>query len=125
MLADLLFADKWFFNTVCYGIKDQDYKIVSGEGTDNPTVEANTPVTWAIWHPWVGSLWDQWPSNWNSSDALATMKKNAETGKASPLLGFVFNPDPVKTEIAQLNTLDGELDILTTGIHDRSQTKVY
>lgn len=56
MLVNLMFGDKKFFNTVCYGIEGQDYKVVSGVGTDNPTVEANSPNTWAIWHPWIGPL---------------------------------------------------------------------
>lgn len=116
MLINLMFGDKKFFNTVCYGIENQDYKVVSGAGTDNPTVEANTPNTWAIWHPWIGPLWTQWPSNWNSAEALKTLKYNTDNGKMSPIVGFIFNQEPVKKEIAQINTLLAELVILKVGV---------
>ncbi|WP_338131381.1 DUF3502 domain-containing protein [Cohnella rhizosphaerae] len=44
------------------------------------------------------------------------MKKNNDNGKASGILGFIFNPEPVKTEIAQVSAIQKESNpILTTG----------
>jgi len=44
------------------------------------------------------------------------MKKNNDNGKASGILGFIFNPEPVKNEIAQVSAVQKEANpILTTG----------
>lgn len=115
MLVNLMFGDKKLFNTICYGIENQDYKVVSGAGTNSPTVAAKSPATWAIWHSWIGPLWNQWPSNWNSADTLKTLKYNTDHGKISPILGFIFNQEPVKKEIAQANALAEDLITLKVG----------
>jgi putative aldouronate transport system substrate-binding protein len=116
MLLDLIYADKNFFNLLCYGIEGQDYTVVSGAGTDNPTVQTNAENTWAIWHPWIGPLFDQWPSNWNSAEALAKMQADNESSKVSPLLGFNFDPEPVKNEVSQVQVIMDEITpIINTG----------
>jgi len=116
MLLDLIYSDKKFFNLLAYGIEGQDYKVVSGHGTDNPTVETNKEVTWAIWHPWIGSLFDQWPSNWNSQEALDKMKRDNDESTISPLLGFNFDPEPVKQEVSQVQAIVDEITpVLWTG----------
>ncbi|WP_248927471.1 DUF3502 domain-containing protein [Paenibacillus hamazuiensis] len=118
MLLNLVWKDKTLSNTLAYGVEGKNYTVKNGKGTDNPTVEANSGAaqTWAIWHNWLGPLWDQWDSNWNSTKALETMKKNNDTAKTSRLLGFIFNPDPVKTEVAQVNAVFAEANpILSTG----------
>jgi putative aldouronate transport system substrate-binding protein len=119
MLLNEMFGDKKLFNTMCYGLEGQDYKVVSGAGTDNPTVEANAgdEQKWAIWHPWIGEMnYNQWPSNWNDEKTLETYRKGNENGKVSPILGFVFDPEPIKTEVGQIDAIIAEvLPILYTG----------
>jgi len=116
MLVDLIYSDKYLLNLMAYGIEGQDYRIVSGAGTDNPTVETNAELTWAVWHPWIGSLWDQWPSNWNTQEALDQMKSDNDTSLVSPLLGFNFDPEPVKQEVSQIQAIADEMNpILFTG----------
>jgi putative aldouronate transport system substrate-binding protein len=118
MLLNLIWKDKTLSNTLAYGIEGKNYTVKSGKGTDNPTIEANSGAaqTWAIWHNWLGPLWDQWDSNWNSTEALEVMRKNNDTAETSKLLGFIFNPDPVKLEVAQVNAVFTEVNpILNSG----------
>jgi putative aldouronate transport system substrate-binding protein len=119
MLLNEIWKDKYLLNTLAYGVEGKNYTVKSGTVHDeNPTVEATTGAeqTWAIWHNWLGPLWDQWDSNWNSTAALEVMRKNNENGKASGILGFIFNPESVKTEIAQVSALQKESNpILVTG----------
>ncbi|GBG11191.1 hypothetical protein PAT3040_05980 [Paenibacillus agaridevorans] len=116
MLLDLIYADKSFFNLLAYGLEGDDYTVVSGQGTDNPTVQTNAEATWAVWHPWIGPLFDQWPSNWNSAEALETMKADNESSTVSLLLGFNFDPEPVKQEVSQVQAIIDEIiPILDTG----------
>ncbi|MBM7568019.1 DUF3502 domain-containing protein [Paenibacillus sacheonensis] len=108
MMLDLLYADKQVFNEFCYGVEGQDWNYVSGQGTDNPTVKTQDQLGWAIWHPFIGSLWDQWPSNWNSQEVLDGLKGAIDKAEYSPFAGFVFDSTPVKKEMAQIDALQAE-----------------
>lgn len=119
MLLNLIWGDKYLLNTLAYGVEGKNYTVKTGNvKEDNPTIEATSgsEQTWAIWHNWLGPLWDQWDSNWNSTAALEAMKANNDNGKPSGILGFIFNSEPVKNEIAQVSALQKEsTPILTTG----------
>ncbi len=128
MLIDLLYSDKAFLNLVTTGILGQDYKIVAGEGTDLPTVELNNPQTWAIPHSWIANNWDQYPSNVNTESVLKEMKRSSDEAAVSPLIGFSFNPEPVKTEVTQCSAIYAEAAaVLYTGIapdYDKYMTEL-
>ncbi|MBB6672250.1 extracellular solute-binding protein [Cohnella nanjingensis] len=109
MLLNLLFKDKDLFNRFCYGLEGDDWNYVSGKGTDNPTIKTKDKLEWAIWHPFIGSLWDQWPSNWNSQEVLDGLKAAIDKAKYSPYVGFTFDSSPVKKEMAQIDALEPEL----------------
>lgn len=119
MLLNLIWSDKYLLNTLAYGVEGKNYTVKSGKVTDdNPTIEATSGAkqTWAIWHNWLGPLWDQWDSNWNSTKALEAMRKSNDTAKASGLLGFIFNNESVKSEVAQVTAVIKESNpIFTTG----------
>jgi len=119
MLIDLMYGDKKFLNLCAFGIEGQDYRVVDGQGTDNPTIEVNSPYTWVIWANWLGDLYQSYPCiNGNTAEALAQMKKDIEMSQASPILGFIFDIEPVKNEVAQLETINTEFsEILITGTH--------
>lgn len=109
IFIDTLFGDKKIFNTLCYGIEGQDYDIVSGAGTDNPTVVTKDPMKWVIWHPWIGEMnVNQWPSNLNDAKALENYVKWNDEAKTSPLMGFVFDPENVKNQIASVTAIMSE-----------------
>ena len=117
MLINLLYADKYIFNTLCFGLEGQDYEVVSDAGTDNPTVRMNDDMKWAIWHPWIGNLFDQWPCvNGNTAEALQQMLDGNSNGTISPILGFVFDTEPIKMEISQIDAIWADAEpILNTG----------
>lgn len=108
MLLNLLYSDKELFNQFAYGIEGEDWDYVSGKGTDNPTVKTKDQMGWAIWHPWIGSLWDQWPSNWNSQVVLDGLKSAIDKAEYSPYVGFVFDSAPVKKELATIEAITPE-----------------
>ncbi len=131
MLLDLLNMDKKLFNTLCFGLENQNYTVESGAGTDNPTVKRTADSKWLMLQPWIGDLYESWPSDLNGEDALNAMKKSTESASLSPIFGFAFDNEPVKKEIAQINTMMADIDILSTGavsdvnkFYDDIQTKL-
>jgi len=119
MLLNLVWSDRYLSNTLAYGIEGKNYTIKSGKGTDNISIEAKSGAeqTWAIWHNWLGPLWDQWDSNWNTTKALEEMQNNNKSAKTSSLLGFIFNTEPIKAELTTLNAVNSEVTpILNTGV---------
>ncbi|MDR1061605.1 MAG: hypothetical protein LBL83_10465, partial [Clostridiales bacterium] len=78
MMLDLIWSDRYLSNTLAYGVEGVNYTVVSGDIHDpsvDTVVEAKSgdEQTWAIWHNWLGPLWDQWSSNWNTTEALELM----------------------------------------------------
>ncbi|NQX59667.1 DUF3502 domain-containing protein [Paenibacillus qinlingensis] len=117
-LLNLVWKDKKLSNTLAYGLEGKNYTVKSGAGTDAMSVDAKSGAeqTWAIWHNWLGPLWDQWDSGWNSKASLEQMQKNNNEAKTSSILGFLFNGEVVKSEIAQVNAVYAELQpILYSG----------
>lgn len=117
-LLNLIWADKNLSNLLAYGIENVDYKVVSGKGTDDISVEpkSGNDVKWSIWHNWLGPLWDQWDSPWNSRESLMEMKNLNETSEVSPIVGFVPDVSEFKTQIAMISSVDAECSsVLNTG----------
>lgn len=117
-LLNLIWKDTKLSNTLAFGLEGQDYVVTAGEGTDNPTVKANEGAEqkWAVWHNWIGPLFDQWDSNWNTKAALEEMQYNNEHADVSPINGFTFNPDAVATEVATVDSILTEIrPVIYTG----------
>lgn len=117
-LLNLIWKDTKLSNTLAFGLEGQDYVVTAGEGTDNPTVKANEGAEqkWAVWHNWIGPLFDQWDSNWNTKAALEEMQYNNKHADVSPINGFTFNPDAVATEVATVNSILTEIrPVIYTG----------
>jgi putative aldouronate transport system substrate-binding protein len=120
-LMNLLYTDKDIMNLIANGIEGKHYQ-VSEDGTislpDGVTDSGYVFNQWLIGnnfltYPWKGNspaLWDE-------------MKKFNETAIVSPALGFQFNPDPVKTEIAATtNVLNQYKAGLATGTLDPEES---
>lgn len=117
-IVNLIWKDPYLSNTLAYGIEGQDYTIASGDSAENYSVVPNTgdQLKWAIWHNWLGPLWDQWDSAWNSKESLMEMEERNEKAPVSPLLGFWIRQEELKTELAQLSAIYNELKpIFVTG----------
>ncbi|CAH1192021.1 hypothetical protein PAECIP111891_00175 [Paenibacillus allorhizoplanae] len=118
MLLNEIWKNPTLSNTLAYGVEGKNYTVKSGAGTPQVSITAKSGAeqTWAIWHNWLGPLWDQWDSNWNSTAALKVMQDNNKNATASKIVGFTFNPDPVKAEIAQISAIAKEVNpVLITG----------
>lgn len=115
MLLDLLFKDKQLYNLLAYGIEGKHYKKV-----DENTIEVIKDSGYTPGFEWeVGNVLNGYyqkgtePGTWD-----ATIKMN-ESSTPSPLLGFNFDPTPVKSEIAQTSTVTAQyVAMLETGSSD-------
>ena len=108
---------------MAYGIEGKDYTVDKGDihnysdiNEIHITTNSGTNVKWSIWHNWLGPLWEQWDSPWNSRESLEKMKELNETAEVSPVLGFIIDTSKIKTEVAQLTSVYNDAgQILTTG----------
>ncbi|MFC5404618.1 ABC transporter substrate-binding protein [Cohnella soli] len=120
MFLELLNTDPELYNTLAFGIegkhwvKTGDKQIDYGPGLDANTTGYAPNVSWefgrqALAYYWPGEtvgIWDQ------------AEEMNA-TADHSPLLGFNFDPTPVKSEIAKISSVTTELLVpLMTGALD-------
>lgn len=117
-LLNLIWKDSYLSNLLAYGIENMDYTVVSENDSDYFSIVTNSGnnVKWSVWHNWLGPLWDQWDSPWNSRESLEEMKKLNESAPVSPILGFRPNLDEFTTELAVLGAIYAETrPILNTG----------
>ena len=116
-LLNLIWKDPEISNTLAYGVEGVDYQ-VDTKNTSEKTVIPNTGDSqkWAMWHNWIGPLWDQWNSSWNSTESLKEMQYNNEHADTSSIFGFIFDSTPVKTEYSQVSAAHTEFkDVLANG----------
>lgn len=116
-LLNLIWKDPEISNTLAYGVEGVDYQ-VDTKNTAEKTVIPNTGDSqkWAMWHNWLGPLWDQWNSSWNSTESLKEMQYNNEHSETSSIFGFIFDSTPVKTEYSQVSAAHSEFkDVLANG----------
>ena len=115
MLLDYLFEDKDLYNMLCYGIEGKHYEKVNDysikvieDGGYNPG------IAWEF-----GSWFNAMLLEGQDEDHWDQIKEINETALTSPVLGFVYNPDNVKNEMAQITALMSEyLPGLLTGSVD-------
>lgn len=109
-LLNLIWKDRDLLNLLAYGIENVDYEVVSGKGTDEISVspKSGNEVKWSIWHNWLGPLWDQWDSTWNSTESLNEMKELNKQAKISPIIGFYPELTKYKSECATITAIQKE-----------------
>lgn len=120
MYLDLMASDAQLFNLFANGIegkhyvKESDGSITYPEGIDSKTSTYHPDMAWAFGNAFLSLIWKGIPLDVNEGD----MKLN-ESAVASPILGFAFDPEPVKTELAACQTvLDEFMPTLGTGVVD-------
>ncbi|MFD0616209.1 extracellular solute-binding protein [Paenibacillus sp. GCM10027629] len=113
MLLDLLFKDKELYNLLAYGIEGKHYKKID----DNNTIEVMNDGGYAPGFEWeVGNALNAYPQKGSVPGTAEATKKMNESSTPSPLLGFSFDPAPVKSEIAQVGTVTAQyIALLETG----------
>ena len=111
MLLNLMSTDKDLYNTLCYGIEGTHY---TKTGENRIEVAKDTKykpgMNWALGNTFNAYLIPGQPDDvWQQTDKLN------KTAKTSPVMGFVFNPDAVKVEIANVASIDKEFEPLFYG----------
>ena len=105
MLLELLNTDKDLFNLLNFGIKDKNYKI-DADGFMVPGDDQkgyNPYVPWMFASNYLANVEKGMPKTvWEDT------KKLNESAIPSKLLGFTFDAEPVKAEIAKTNAVYDE-----------------
>lgn len=108
---ELMNSDVDVYNTMCYGAEGVNYKKVSENRVE--TIAEGGYQLWSNWE--LGNNLNAW---YNEADAVGAevdnkginmWDNNNKNAFASPLLGFVFDGESVKSEIANCNTVIEEL----------------
>ncbi|WNR43972.1 ABC transporter substrate-binding protein [Paenibacillus roseipurpureus] len=101
MFINLLNTDKELYNTISYGVEGKHYTKVS----DN-VVKINKDAGYVPNASWVfGNTFNAFLVEGTDPNVVADTKKENETAKPSPLMGFKFVPAPVVAEIANIGTV--------------------
>lgn len=108
-VLNLIWEDPEISNTLAYGIEGTDYVIdeerTAEIGSKSVIPRSGSEQTWAIWHNWIGPLWDQWDSPWNRVEALERMKEMNKDAIIAKCFGFNFDNTPVKAEEARCSAI--------------------
>lgn len=115
MFINLLNTDKELYNTISFGVEGKHYTKVS----DN-VVKVNKEAGYAPNAGWVfGNTFNGYLVEGMNPSVMEQTKKDNETAKQSPLMGFKFDNTPVLAEIANLTTvIDQYQPALDTGTVD-------
>ncbi|TCM95793.1 putative aldouronate transport system substrate-binding protein [Paenibacillus sp. BK033] len=120
MLLNLLYTDKDLINLFDYGIEGKHYTKVSDnvidfpQGVDATNSGYNLQLGWMFGNQSLSYIWNgDSPNLWND---LMEFNKNATKSKA---MGFIFNADAVKSEIAAVTNVTNQYKVaLETGTVD-------
>ncbi|RED63292.1 ABC transporter substrate-binding protein [Cohnella lupini] len=120
MLMNLLYSDKELFNLLAWGIEGKDYVKKSDnvidypQGVDATNVGYNFNLSYLFGNQFLSYTWTtENPDKWQKVDEF---NKNATPSKA---LGFVFDVNNVKTEVAAVSNAVSEYALgLETGMLD-------
>lgn len=119
MLLNLVNTDKYLYNLLNFGIEKTHYTKL-----DENTIEIlkdskfNPSMAWAL-----GNQFNAFVQKGQPADVWELTKKLNENAISSPIEGFSFNPELVKTEIAQMTTTGLKYDkIILNGAADPVKT---
>lgn len=112
MLLNLIFSDKKVYTTLCNGVEGVHYTKVSDNVIEVPKDSKYNPGSdWEF-----GNAFNGFIKKGDPEDKLQKQKEANDLATVSPLLGFNFDTNPVKSELAQLNAALDEYRIgLSTG----------
>ncbi len=100
MFINLLNTDKELYNLISYGIEGKHYEKNGEFVTVNPDAGYNPSSNWVF-----GNQFNAYLIEGQSQAIMDEVKHENETAKASPLMGFSFNDEKVKAEIANISAL--------------------
>ena len=103
-LIELVNTDKDLYNLICFGIEGKHYEL-DAEGKVKKIADSgyNPNADWKFGNQFNAYLLEgQEDGLWEETAELNL------SAKQSPVLGFVLNTDPIKTEISQVAAVSGE-----------------
>jgi len=110
---NLMYSDKDLVTLLCWGIEDKHYKIYEDgfayypEGVDVDSSGWTLNMGYAMGNQFLSPLWrGEQPGLWEQ------MKNDNETAGRSKALGFTFNSESVKTELAAVNSVRSQYRML-------------
>lgn len=119
MLVDQVNFNPDVYNTIVYGIEGKHYNVI-GDNTIEVIADSgyNTNVPWM-----VGNTFNGYLKAGQDASIYEDTKKMNEESKVSRIIGFNFDPEPVKAEISQCQTVtDKYLKGLGYGMYDVEET---
>ena len=105
-LIELVNTDPELYNLICFGIEGKHYTLdAEGKVVKVPESGYNPNADWKFGNQFNAYLLEGQADNlWEETAELNL------SAKESPILGFVLDTDPIKTEISQVSAVTGEYD---------------
>ena len=120
MFLNLLYSDKEIINLLHWGIEGKHYKVNDNgtigfpDGVDASSSGYNLRQGWMFGNQLLAYPWET-----DSPDIWTQMDKFNREAEKSKALGFMYNPEPVKTELAAIqNVVQQYAMALETGTID-------
>lgn len=109
-MIELLNTNDELYHLIIYGQEGIDYKKVNDKQMEMIPDKYN--FNWSEWE--IGQsigrvLWDKNENVEAREKSLAMIYEADKTAKVSPVMGFTFNTEPVKTQVANVNSVVKEL----------------
>lgn len=118
MFLELVNTDKTLYHLLCYGIKGKHYNEVDGYYQAIEGSGYAPGIDWVFGNQFNGLLREGQPK-----DLWEQTKQLNESAELSPLYGFTFDQEPVKTENAAISAVNEEYStILNFGVADPAET---
>ena len=117
-VLNLLNTNPELLNGLVYGPEGRNWEKVAGKENRVKVLDGyNGNTHMSGWN--TGNNWILYINENVTDEQIAQSKKDLETAKESPALGFIFNTDKVKSEITALtNTLNQFAGAINTGTVD-------
>lgn len=114
MFVELMNNNKKLYNTMAFGIEGKNYKKISD---DTIELVPNSGYSGDAWM--YGNQFNAFYTKGQKPGIWEETRKLNQEAIPSPVLGFTFDPAPVKNEIAQCSAVDAEYSpLLNTGSVD-------
>lgn len=111
-MIELIQTDKDLYNLICFGIEGKHYKMENNRVVSDKQAGYMPTWTWRFGNQFNALLIEGQSDNvWEETE-----KFNVEAERE--LVGFSFNTKPVRTEVAQLATVEGKYSSMNKGTED-------
>ena len=120
-MIELMNTNKELYNLICYGIKDKHYKTDSSGKFE--IIEDGGYVTNSAWM--FGNQFNAMLQQGQEDGIWEETKKLNDEAIKSPLLGFAFDTDPIKSEISQISAVDSEFGVGTFIVNGMDNWDTY